>query len=358
MKTILSLLLALVPFVSFAQPVIRNPITTNRFMIGVPSNGQVPAWNSAAGRYSNTTISASSSAQVWTNDPLAMAIYPTDYGTSNSLVIGTNLYTRPVVSLGELPPNDYFDGIWYTDYDSHSNAPVYAQLWIEYFNDLTGFAVPEANEILLFEGSEGFQGMGSAGLVVVNSLPAPNQPNGESGIYPGGSVSSSRAILGSASHGVQNAKQDGVGITGVGSGQIGRLWGVVGRAYGASGGVAVTNIGVSGTARPASRAVGGYFETPTGDAPAIPLFENSVITADTRDSGFPIFLGKSNLVTVFSVSTDGAIGTSSKLTIGATTNHITFGATNAPPVSAIAPTHWISVLINGSATQYKIPLYQ
>jgi hypothetical protein len=42
----------------------------------------------------------------------------------------------------------------------------------------------------------------------------------------------------------------------------------------------------------------------------------------------------------------------------ATTNHITFGATNPAPVSAVAPTRWVDVRINGEATVYRIPLYE
>lgn len=44
--------------------------------------------------------------------------------------------------------------------------------------------------------------------------------------------------------------------------------------------------------------------------------------------------------------------------IAGTTNFITFGATNAAPVDAVNIFKWVSVSINGEATEYRIPLYK
>jgi hypothetical protein len=63
---------------------------------------------------------------------------------------------------------------------------------------------------------------------------------------------------------------------------------------------------------------------------------------------------------IYSVSSV-AVGTSTANTfvIVGTTNQVTFGATNAAPVGSITtPTKWISVLVSGEATVYRVPLYQ
>lgn len=54
----------------------------------------------------------------------------------------------------------------------------------------------------------------------------------------------------------------------------------------------------------------------------------------------------------FSIAYDGAI------TLAGTTNQVTFGATNTAPVSAVAPTKWISVKVAGESAVYRLPLYE
>lgn len=44
--------------------------------------------------------------------------------------------------------------------------------------------------------------------------------------------------------------------------------------------------------------------------------------------------------------------------IAGTTNFLTFGATNAAPVDAVTIDKWVSVSINGEATEYRMPLYK
>jgi hypothetical protein len=50
--------------------------------------------------------------------------------------------------------------------------------------------------------------------------------------------------------------------------------------------------------------------------------------------------------------------TALSVTLTGTTNQVTFGATNIPPASAVAPTKWISVQVAGEAVSYRLPLYQ
>ncbi len=54
----------------------------------------------------------------------------------------------------------------------------------------------------------------------------------------------------------------------------------------------------------------------------------------------------------FSIRTNGMI------TLSGTTNQIVFGATNTAPVSAVAPTKWISVQVSGESAIYRVPLYE
>lgn len=49
---------------------------------------------------------------------------------------------------------------------------------------------------------------------------------------------------------------------------------------------------------------------------------------------------------------------SNNVTILGTTNQVVFGATNIAPVSAVAPTKWVSVQVTGDAGVYRLPLYQ
>lgn len=85
------------------------------------------------------------------------------------------------------------------------------------------------------------------------------------------------------------------------------------------------------------------------------LIDDSVISIE---AGGDVFGNQSMIYARWQAQTRFLLHTNGSLTLGATTNHITFGTTNAPPASAVAPTKWVSVLINGEATQYKIPLYQ
>jgi hypothetical protein len=44
--------------------------------------------------------------------------------------------------------------------------------------------------------------------------------------------------------------------------------------------------------------------------------------------------------------------------LGGTTNQITFGGTNTAPVSAVAPTKWISVQVAGLTNAFRVPLFE
>ncbi len=45
-------------------------------------------------------------------------------------------------------------------------------------------------------------------------------------------------------------------------------------------------------------------------------------------------------------------------TLAGTTNQVTFGASNLPPASAVAPVKWISVQVTGETNAYRLPLYE
>lgn len=279
MKTLLSLLLAIVPFVSFAQPILRNPMTTNRFMLALPSNGQVPAWNTAAGRWSNSTISASGGGgdQVWTNEagiirPVSTnAIYIYPWG---GIIVGSNT----VAGYGAPEVYDSFYSVHVNDMGDHPNNRFRLHSinssFIEgegYVHAITG---TNSSELTLYALSAvgSFQSKFTVGPTV-NSL-----------VMYGDTVESIFSV------------------------------------------------------------VDGNLATVRGVAYVYPIAQGAAKSVQTNDGsgnlGWSMFLAVTNLTT-----------------LGAT-NHITFGATNAPPASAVAPTRWVSVLINGSATQYKIPLYE
>lgn len=49
---------------------------------------------------------------------------------------------------------------------------------------------------------------------------------------------------------------------------------------------------------------------------------------------------------------------SQQLFLSGTTNQVSFGGTNTPPSSSVAPTKWISVIVAGESGVYRLPLYQ
>ena len=290
MKTILSILFALVPLLSFAQPIQRNAITTNRFMIGLPSDGQVPQWNATAGRYSNAT--PSTAAQVWTN--------------SNGTV--SNTISSTVTNL-------LFD----------SSVPINASMYMAKFqnkgtNKLTidsrgsiaigypGSAFPISDDLVISRRED--DGESDASFIFV----FPEASGIAHSIY--GNLDASQSTFVVDHNNTNNvfigALPTGVYIQGTDAEEI-RFLLFPGAAVGA----------------------------------AAYTFDTSA----THTSG--------NVVEFKHNGSDlASIRSSGGLTVASTTNHISFGATNAPPASAVAPTRWISVLINGEATQYKIPLYQ
>jgi len=65
-----------------------------------------------------------------------------------------------------------------------------------------------------------------------------------------------------------------------------------------------------------------------------------------------------DLGNTFTVFADGRIW-GLRLQVTGTTNQVIFGATNSAPVSAAAPTKWVSVQVTGEPTKiYRIPLYE
>jgi len=83
------------------------------------------------------------------------------------------------------------------------------------------------------------------------------------------------------------------------------------------------------------------------DGSPIASFDSSVL----HTTGPQFSLSNSN-APIFTVDFSGAI------TLAGTTNQITFGGTNTPPVSAVAPTKWISVKVAGEGAVYRVPLYE
>jgi hypothetical protein len=77
----------------------------------------------------------------------------------------------------------------------------------------------------------------------------------------------------------------------------------------------------------------------------------------------PILISGTNaavagLVTADAVTSTNIVTGKKFVLTGTSTNHITFGATNTAPSSAVAPTKWISVTVTGDAGVYRIPLYE
>lgn len=80
-------------------------------------------------------------------------------------------------------------------------------------------------------------------------------------------------------------------------------------------------------------------------------------TRTNTPSGKLLLDVQENSVSKLSLTSNGVLSTSS-LVLAGTTNQIVFGATNIAPVSAVAPTHWISVQVSGNSSVFRLPLYQ
>lgn len=88
------------------------------------------------------------------------------------------------------------------------------------------------------------------------------------------------------------------------------------------------------------------------------LTESAILMLDSRETGFPILVGRTNNgTTVFKVDSDGKV-TAPTYTLTGSTNQVKFGGTNTAPVSAVAPTKWISVQVAGLTNQFRLPLYE
>lgn len=307
MKTFLTLLFALVPFVSFAQPILRNPMTTNRFMLALPSNGQVPAWNAAAGRWSNSTISASGGGdQVWTNvSGVIQTIVDTNLAriTTNGTFSLRSGLTVLNPSAANVSGSDAYILNTATNF-ANSGSRL---LSIKNFSTNV-FEISALGEVAIGKNTEQILGNPSPGTTLQHfNATALGDPN---------------LILFSIGAGDKDESMwKGLDVMGD-SNSIALIF------YADDDPVANLE--------------------PTAAAAATPYFFNTTLD---HTSG--------NLVEVQNLSTDKfTVAWDGAVTLASTTNHITFGATNAPPASAVAPTRWISVLINGEATQYKIPLYE
>lgn len=412
MKTFLSLMFALVPFVSFAQPILRNPMTTNRFMIGVPSNGQVPAWNTAAGRWSNTTVSASGGDTIWTNDNglLYTMEYPSELAVSNRFVksasdrvhfsntagnnpwlVFTNSVGTPQLPIGAMigglastlafyvdasgNASDYNGTGWYVN---NSGSAGFGGLAFEI--DGAGDLTKVRNVTYSWPASQG------AANTVLTEDGAGNLAWATGGLWT--TVANGFVML---RDGMTNSLRVSTnGLFGIAIGDT--------NALNSSGWPAIGNTYMSFLDGSAGHTANHFFHGVINQSDDITAYANlsaysapseSVLNLDVtnntesedagvalRNRGYDAYLRMTDIVddSVISIEVGGTnqsmiyakwqgqdrflVQTNGSLRFGATTNHITFGATNAPPASTVAPTRWVSVLINGEATQYKIPLYQ
>lgn len=320
MKTFLTLLLAIVPIVSFAQPIFRNPTTTNRFM-NLPSNLSVPFWNAAAGRWSNATVSAGG-----------------DAGGTNSrqggTLVGTNLVNNPNVVTNILGAG--------TVTVTSNNAGTFtitgsggsAQVWTN-----------ENDYVRLVDGSTNSLKVMTNGLFGI-AIGDTNAMNFEG--WPSSGKTYMSVLDGSSGHGA-NTWFHGVSMP-------------------PSGDVFASARIFSGSS-PANSLIQLESENAASDIDAsASIHAGEDVTLRLTDSfdgdlvwiqvGGDVLNNGSMIWASWHGQERFLLSTNGSLTLGATTNHITFGATNSPPASAAAPTRWVSVLINGEATQYKIPLYQ
>ena len=58
------------------------------------------------------------------------------------------------------------------------------------------------------------------------------------------------------------------------------------------------------------------------------------------------------------IGTAGSIGMKGQLSISATTNQLSFGATNSAPVNTTNIAQWVSVQVAGDTNAYRLPLYK
>ena len=85
------------------------------------------------------------------------------------------------------------------------------------------------------------------------------------------------------------------------------------------------------------------------------------IVAESNDHAITV-IGSTNQVASY-ISIKNETGTifkvgSGDLFLGATTNFVTFGATNNAPTNATTPVYWVAVKINGDTNTYRMPLYR
>lgn len=344
MKTFLTLLLAVTPFVSFAQPVIRNPITTNRFMLNAPSNLQVPAWNTAAGRWSNSTVSAGGDAggtnarQFGTLSLTNLAGNPNVvtqvFGAGTVTVTSNNAGTFTITGsggagggdqvwtndAGVIRTLDYGTNVMFNPSAGSTEGPAF-------FFNATNFSDVEAAALLALQnnGTNSFQVFADGETWIGQELEAWFNPAGDSKLVVAENLE--RVPPGN----VQDVYFGSFNATAI------KEWTVAIRT--ATNSISLKLLADEGT--------------PTVLEPTIddtfPAYEFGTTVDHTSGRLFDVLNAGTRKL---SVDWNGA------LTIASTTNHITFGATNAPPANASTPRKWISVLINGEATQYKIPLYE
>lgn len=66
----------------------------------------------------------------------------------------------------------------------------------------------------------------------------------------------------------------------------------------------------------------------------------------------PYYRAGNGTNTIFAVNADGS------LYLNATTNQVTFGATNIAPVNTSNVVGWVSVQVSGNTNLYRLPLYK
>jgi hypothetical protein len=89
----------------------------------------------------------------------------------------------------------------------------------------------------------------------------------------------------------------GIGVLGSVAGGYAIQYGTVGFAYGQnenSTNVGVAGVGIGNPAKMNAMTVGGYFEAQKDWVGGDPHFENSIVLADSRDTGHPLFIARTN----------------------------------------------------------------